>query len=347
MKQELFRRQVDRSTKLHDVLMHYDMVLDQSGETSDYERLRKAIDKFLAQRKQQSQRLELARSGVSSSTASKKLHTTSKVDGEVLTSSKTCRTWMYKGNCPRRERCPYDHPPDQRGSKRTKGEGKGKRNSSSSRSTSKTSRSSGKRSQSSRSSRSSSHRSSSRGKENKKGNGKRKGKSKKGKGDAKICKAYMMGKCKHVDACHYFHPAPCKYYLQNSCRESDDTCMYAHLSKKSLAAMGLLSRSQSSKVSSGASKSSSNKTKKSKRDKSGGKHKDKKGKRPDSPRSRKKRNGALSVLLRVDDASRERSPSALQIEATTPQFKRAKVTIMRKNRPWKMQTHAYLQGARA
>ena len=33
MKQELFRRQVDQSTKLHDVLMHYDMVLDQSGET--------------------------------------------------------------------------------------------------------------------------------------------------------------------------------------------------------------------------------------------------------------------------------------------------------------------------
>ena len=74
MKQELFRRQVDKSTKLHDVLMHYDMVLDQSGETSDYESLRKAIDKFLAQRKQQSQRLELARSGGSSSHASKKLH---------------------------------------------------------------------------------------------------------------------------------------------------------------------------------------------------------------------------------------------------------------------------------
>ena len=54
-----------------------------------------------------------------------------------------------------------------------------------------------------------------------------------------ICKAYMMGKCKNVDACHYFHPAPCKYYLQNSCRESEDTCNYAHLSKKIIGSNGI------------------------------------------------------------------------------------------------------------
>ena len=87
MKLELFRRQVDRSTKLHEVLMHYDMVLDQSGETSDYERLRKAIDKYLAQKKQQAQRLELAK-GISSSNASKKINAVTPPGN----SGKTCRT---------------------------------------------------------------------------------------------------------------------------------------------------------------------------------------------------------------------------------------------------------------
>ena len=67
MELELFRRQVDKSTKLHDVLMHSNMILDQSGEIRDYERLRKAIDKLLAQIKQQAQRLELAKGNAASS----------------------------------------------------------------------------------------------------------------------------------------------------------------------------------------------------------------------------------------------------------------------------------------
>lgn len=89
MKHELFRRQVDRSTRLHEVLMHYDMVSDQSGEASDYEKLRQAIDKFLAQRKQQAQRLELAK-GLGMTPANKEYTTPGpKAD-------KLCRAWASK-----------------------------------------------------------------------------------------------------------------------------------------------------------------------------------------------------------------------------------------------------------
>ena len=92
MKHELFRRQVDKSTYLHEVLMHYDMVLDQNEETSDGDTLRKAIDKFLAQKKIAKQRLELAKGTGTGATPH------SSAEGhQPPSTSKICRAWENKG----------------------------------------------------------------------------------------------------------------------------------------------------------------------------------------------------------------------------------------------------------
>ena len=50
------------------------------GDLSDYEKLKKAIDKFLAQKKQQAQRLELAKGTGSSSVYKQTRAATTKAD---------------------------------------------------------------------------------------------------------------------------------------------------------------------------------------------------------------------------------------------------------------------------
>ena len=120
MKHKSFRRQIDKSTTLHEVLMHYDMVSDQNEETSDYDILRKAIDKLLAQKKQQKQRLELARR-LSASSAPQLTSATHLQPSHAEPGG-------TKATAHKKDTCPHEHPPGKTGSKKKKGKGRRKGN---------------------------------------------------------------------------------------------------------------------------------------------------------------------------------------------------------------------------
>merc|ERR1712079_672452 len=106
--------------------------------------------------------------------------------------------WLTKGNCHDIVTCPFNHPPEKRGSLKKQGGGKSRSGKGKGSGSGSGSRSPGSRSKS---------RSSSRG------------------GQRDVCRDLLQGKCKR-DNCRYWHPPPCNDFKEGGCKR--DNCKFLH-----------------------------------------------------------------------------------------------------------------------
>ena len=96
--ESLFRRQLERSVQLKELMSLYNQDIVQRGDKRSYERLMKMLTAHLEQRRRQQNRDNLSGSRVRAATPAR---------GDPKQGD--CRQWCKTGSCSRGDACPWAH----------------------------------------------------------------------------------------------------------------------------------------------------------------------------------------------------------------------------------------------